>query len=132
MTAPAFTSEADFQRHILKLAADCGWDDRGWARRVEEVEQYSRHSGDAAALEDAAALQGLAFHPRFSLGSEAGWPDLALFRRRDGRAMFRELKTDTGRVSPRQAAVIGLMRACGLDAGVWRPRDLDRIAEELR
>ena len=129
---PALASEADFQRLVLRLARDLGWDDRGWERRVEEVEMYSRHSGDAAALEDASALAGLAFHPRFSVGSEAGWPDLVLLRRRDGRALFRELKTDRGRLTARQAAVIGLLRACGLDAGVWRPSMLDEIAEELR
>ena len=76
-------------------------------------------------------LGGLVFHPRFSVGSEPGWPDLVFIRRRDRRLMFRELKTDKGRVTDRQAAVLELLAACGLDAGVWRPADMERIGREL-
>ena len=73
----------------------------------------------------------MVFHPRFSVGSEPGWPDLVLIRRRDKRVLFRELKSDVGRVTDRQAAVLDLLTACGLDAGVWRPSDMERIGREL-
>ena len=132
MTRAAGQSEADFQRAVLRLARELGWDDRGWERRVEEVEHYSRNSGDAAALEDAAALGGLAFHPRFSVGSEPGWPDLALARRRDRRLIFAELKSERGHLSPRQAAVIELLRECGQEVHVWRPSQWAEIEEALR
>jgi hypothetical protein len=42
-------------------------------------------------------LDGLIFHPRYSLGSEPGWPDLTLVRRRDRRLIFAELKSREGR-----------------------------------
>ena len=118
-------SEAAFMAEVVRLARQLGWgiSSAAWQRECDELAQY--------APGEANPLAGLVFHPRFSVGSEAGWPDLTLLRRRDGRALFRELKTDSGRVSPRQAAVLDLLRACGLDAGVWRPADMDRIGREL-
>lgn len=135
MTARASgTSEAAFMSSVVRLARDRGWGvpESAWRREQEEAEHYSRLSGDASILDGAASMSGLVFHPRFSVGSESGWPDLVLCRRRDGRVLFREVKTDRGRLTPRQAAVLELLAACGLDAGVWRPADMDRIAEELR
>jgi len=46
--------------------------------------------------------------------------------------LFRELKTDAGRLTPQQAQVLDELAAAGADAGVWRPRDFGRIKEELR
>lgn len=124
MSHPSSWTEAEFQRHVIALARSLGWGvpSSTWQRTVEEAAAYGQPAPD---------LDGLVFHPRFSVGSEAGWPDLVLIRLRDQRVLFRELKSDRGRVSPRQTAVIGLLRAVGLDAGVWRPSDLDRIGEEL-
>lgn len=123
MTAEAW-SEAEFQRHVLRIARDLGWGvaPAAWRAVCEQAAAYGQPAPE---------LDGLVYHPRFSVGSEPGWPDLALIRRRGGRVLFRELKTDTGRVSPRQSAVLDLMAACGLDAKVWRPRDLDQIGREL-
>jgi hypothetical protein len=117
-------SEAEFQSRVTKLARDLGWgiSSQAWKAETEQL---------AAFGQPPAPLTGLAFHVRWSMGSDAGFPDLVLLRRRDRRLLFRELKTDAGKVSPRQAAVLELMTACGLDAAVWRPADLTRIGEEL-
>ena len=117
-------SEADFQGRVTKLARDLGWGVSlaAWKGVNEQLAAYGQPPAD---------LEGLVFHPRFSVGSEPGWPDLCLMRRRDGRVLFRELKSDAGVVHPRQAAVLNLMTACGLDAAVWRPADLERIGKEL-
>ena len=125
MTRPADWTEAAFQAHVLRIARDLGWGipQAAWQRVQEEAAQYGVTPPP---------MDGLAFHVRWSLGSESGFPDLCLIRRSDRRLLFRELKTDRGRVSPRQAAVLELMTACGLDAKVWRPADLQSIGEELK
>ena len=121
--APAWT-EAEFQRRVVVMAREAGWgvSMAAWRSLNEELASYGQPPDP---------LSGLVFHPRFSVGSEPGWPDLCLMRRRDGRVLFRELKTDRGAVSARQAAVLELMAACGLDAKVWRPSMLDEIGAEL-
>lgn len=60
----------------------------------------------------------------------AGWPDLVLWR---SRLIVRELKSERGRLSAAQVRVIAALRTAGVDAGVWRPADLEegRIEEEL-
>jgi hypothetical protein len=66
-----------------------------------------------------------------------GFPDLALFRDRDGRAIYAELKTDHGRLSEDQLAVFDFLSSVArrhgwLTVAVWRPEDWDRILEVLR
>lgn len=62
------------------------------------------------------------YHTHRSTKSEPGWPDLVLAK--DDVVLFRELKTEQGALTPHQERWIGNLRAAGLDAGVWRPRDL--------
>ncbi|MHB8398405.1 MAG: VRR-NUC domain-containing protein [Candidatus Limnocylindrales bacterium] len=83
---------------------------------------------------DLAKLLGwdLRYHPFLSKWSERGWPDLALARRRDGRFLLAELKAEKGKLSDRQAEVIDLLVACGVPVYVWRPSQLEQIAEVLR
>lgn len=117
-------SEADFQTRVIRLARDLHWgvSSQAWKAETIQLEQFGQPP---------APLAGLVFHVRWSMGSDSGFPDLVLMRRRDGRVLFRELKTDKGKVSDRQAAVLELMTACGLDAAVWRPSQLDQIGKEL-
>jgi hypothetical protein len=117
-------TEAEFQRHVISLARQLGWgiSESAWKRTVEEADAFGM---------EPPTLDGLIYHTRFSVGSESGWPDLVLLRRKDGRVLLRELKTDKGKVSKRQTAIIDLLKACGLDADIWRPADLDRIGREL-
>lgn len=70
------------------------------------------------------------FHPYDSRRSRAGFPDLVLLK--EGHPpLFRELKTDKGRVRPEQQAVGDLMLATGLDWAIWRPADWKQIHEVL-
>ena len=74
------------------------------------------------------------YHNPDSRRSQAGFPDLVLISSSRGRALFRELKTEDGRVRPKQQSVLLAMVAAGLDADVWRPQDLKsgRIVKDLR
>lgn len=76
----------------------------------------------------------LRYHTHDSRRSAPGFPDLVLINTRTGRILWRELKTNKGRVSLDQQAWLDGLAACGLDAGVWRPNDLDdgRVLAELR
>ena len=65
----------------------------------------------------------LVYHTQFSIRSHRGWPDLVLCR--PPRILFVELKSDRGRVSPEQRDWLDALRACGLDARVWRPTEHD-------
>lgn len=140
-------TEAEFQRHVVKLAVDRGW---GVPRReTRDFDEFLVRHGQAPA-----PLDGLIFHPRIMYRSEPGWPDLTLIRRRDRRVIFAELKTDkkTSKVTPRQSAVLMLLcdvfgvNILGADrtfygadrlptlrvaVAVWRPRDLAQITEVL-
>ena len=81
---------------------------------------------------DLASLFGwLRFHPWLSRHSPAGFPDEVLCR--PPLLVFAELKSERGRLKPEQAAWLdALGQVPGVEAYVWRPADLDRIAEVLR
>lgn len=85
---------------------------------------------------DLAKLHGytLIYHTRDSRRSQPGFPDLVLVSEHRGRALFRELKTETGRVSPAQFSWISGMLLAKLNVGVWRPSDLKsgRIIKDLK
>lgn len=67
----------------------------------------------------------LRYHVFDSRRSAPGFPDLVLVNPRTGRVLWRELKKNSGRVSPDQREWLEGLAACGMDAGVWRPNDLD-------
>lgn len=92
--------------------------------RLSELQWQSR-------VLDLAKLRGwTAWHDTDSRKNARGLPDLLMFRR--DRFMARELKTDTGRIRPEQKAWLDGLAAAGVDAGIWRPADWDRVQEELR
>lgn len=101
-------SEADLQREVISLARSLGYGVTLSARKamLAEVEQYGV---------EAPPLDGLIYHPRYSLGSEPGWPDLTLIRRADRRLVFAELKAERGVLSARQAEVLDLLRCLEVD-----------------
>ena len=70
------------------------------------------------------------YHPRFSVGSEPGWPDLVMAHRQRG-FMFVELKSERGKLTDAQRDWLDTLTACGQDVRVWRPRDWDEICRVL-
>lgn len=73
-----------------------------------------------------AAAQAVLPEERFGLGR--GSPDLVVGVR--GRVLFRELKTEDGRLSPEQVIWHERARAIGLDVDVWR--SVEQAVEEVR
>ena len=61
----------------------------------------------------------LVYHTYDSRRSVRGFPDLVIVGARG--VLWRELKTDTGRISADQKHWIESLRAAGCDADVWRP-----------
>lgn len=61
------------------------------------------------------------FHVRNSIGSERGWVDWVILG--PGGALFRELKSEHGILSPDQRHVGSMLKKAGLNWAVWRPRD---------
>jgi hypothetical protein len=82
----------------------------------------------------AKVLGYMEFHPYDSRKSTPGWPDCTFVHPVTGRLLFRELKTEKGRLTPPQKAWLEALRTAGQDADVWRPCDLEsgRIQRELR
>lgn len=87
-------------------------------------------AGFQAAVVELAELLGVQVHHNADSrrASRAGLPDLILIGRR---VLWRELKTEKGRVRPAQRATIAALTAAGQDAGVWRPSDWGRVRVEL-
>lgn len=86
-----------------------------------------------AAVRDLARLTGwLTYHTHDSRRSEAGFPDLTLVNVRQGRIIFAELKTATGRTTPQQDEWLAALAAADCETALWRPADLPEIARILR
>lgn len=73
----------------------------------------------------------LRYHTFSSKRSTHGFPDWVFCRPRDGRLIFAELKTEGGKVSNDQLLWLEGLRACGVEAYVWRPSQYDEIASVL-
>lgn len=77
----------------------------------------------ASVRELAHGLRWLTYHTHNSRRSEPGFPDLVLVR--GDRVVYRELKTNAGRVTAAQQVWLDALVAGGADAAVWRPVDLE-------
>lgn len=86
----------------------------------------------AAVLNFARQLGWMSYHTHDSRRSQPGFPDLVLVR--GHRVLWRELKTQTGRLRPDQTRWITALELAGQDAAVWRPIDWfnDHISDELQ
>lgn len=73
-------------------------------------------------------LRWKVYHTFDSRRSTPGFPDLVLVR---DRVLYRECKTNVGRITQEQADWIEALTAAGADAGVWRPSDWEMIEREL-
>lgn len=104
---PDSLTEAVFQRHTTELATLTGW-------RWMHVRRSVR--GETGGWTTAT--------------TEPGWPDLVLWR--PGQLLFRELKSDTGKLTEPQRDLLLSLRAAGADVEVWRPSDWPLIETKLR
>ena len=78
---------------------------------------------------EAAKLYGwLCYHTHDSRRSEPGFPDLCLVREK---VLFREIKTDKGKLSPHQKLWGERLTDAGADWAIWRPAQLQAIYAEL-
>lgn len=82
----------------------------------------------------AVVLGWLPYHTHDSRRSHPGFPDLVLVSLRGHGVLWRELKRQTGRVSPAQESWLAALADAGQDVGVWRPADLleGRVEAVLR
>ena len=72
----------------------------------------------------------LVYHTYDSRRSQPGFPDLVIVGKYG--VLYRELKTDRGRLRPEQDQWLEALHATGADASVWRPRDWPtRVHREL-
>jgi hypothetical protein len=79
----------------------------------------------------AAAFGWRRYHTWLAKHSPAGFPDEVLVR--PPRLLFAELKSERGKLKPDQEAWLEALRAVpSVEVYVWRPADIDAIAEVLR
>ena len=79
---------------------------------------------------DYATLMGWdVYHPKWSMMSAQGWPDLALCR--PPRLILAELKSQRGKLSDSQARWLERLGRCTVETYLWRPSDRDRITVVL-
>jgi len=73
----------------------------------------------------------LYYHTWRSIHSPAGFPDCVMVR--PPRLIFAELKSEKGKVSPAQQEWLATLKATGkVEVYLWRPSDIEEIAEILR
>ena len=83
----------------------------------------------AQVIRIAKALGWLIYHTYDSRRSEPGFPDLVMVR--GDRILYRELKTEKGRLTPHQKIWGEKLSEAGADYAVWRPSMKDEIESEL-
>ena len=100
-------SETEFQSQIVQLARITGW-------RVNHTRRSRGKGGKWA-----------------TTTSCIGFPDLTLWNPRHHRVLFVELKTDTGKLTDEQTAVLQSLQDAGADVRVWRPADWNVVQQIL-
>lgn len=112
-------TEMEFQKQVTDLAEILGW---SWVH-----------------FRPAQTSKGWRTPVSGPLGK--GWVDLVLVHERKQRIIFAELKTEKGRATDEQNAVLSTLQTVGyrddgwrpvVEAHLWRPSDFDRITEALR
>lgn len=105
---PVAVRETDFQTAVIDLAHVHGW--------------------IAAHFRPAQTPTGQWITPVAADGK--GFPDLVLAHPKHG-VLFRELKSDHGRLTREQRDWLTVLRRAGADAAVWRPCDWPTIMQRL-
>lgn len=104
-------SEADFQRQVTELARLFGW------HYLTVRKSIGRRDG-AAAWQTTTNIRG--------------WPDCLMWHETMDRIVAAELKSQIGRPTLDQLAVLDSLARVGIETFVWRPSDWDLIEETLR
>lgn len=126
---------------VIEVDADEHICDRGWIDRADgRVARCPTCTHEPKLTEkdwqrrvtNYATIRGwLVYHPLISRGSAPGWPDLTMVR--DGKIIFAELKTDTGRLSRDQTIWLDkLAKVPTIEVHVWRPADWPHVMAALR
>lgn len=95
------------------------------------AEDRGPHSLDACVRRYLAELGLWGYHTRNSVGSAPGWPDWVIV---GTKIIYRELKTEHGKLTTEQRAVGYRLMAAGASWAVWRPSDLisGEVLRQLR
>ena len=83
----------------------------------------------ASIIEFARFRGWLVYHTYDSRKSEPGFPDLVMVR--GDRILYREVKTDKGRLTEHQKVWAKRLFQAGGNYGIWRPSMKDAIWQEL-
>lgn len=100
--------------------------------QVTTMPKLTERQWQTAIVRTAKQFGWVCYHPKYSIGSDPGYPDLTLVK--PPRIIFAELKTATGKVSQHQQAWLDLLRDCdGVETYLWRAEsdDLEDIAHIL-
>jgi hypothetical protein len=99
-----------------------------WTGKLDTTEYHQLLAGQqtetqlqGCIINAAQTLGWLVYHTHDSRRSQPGFPDLVLVRGQQ--ILYRELKTQTGRVRPEQRTWLDTLTAAGADAAIWRPID---------
>lgn len=103
--------EAIWQERVKELAAE-----RGWIVLLEVPDNGMAAIGAILSRRRMPGLLAL-------LAALSGWPDLTLGHPEGRNLVFAEVKIDKGVVRENQNKKLRLLRMCGQNAVVWRPRD---------
>jgi hypothetical protein len=98
-------TEAVFQAHVIEVARMLHW------RIAHFRPAMTKHGW------------------RTPVQGDKGFPDLVLVR---DRVIFAELKSETSKPTPEQNGWLAALCNAGAEVYLWRPRDLQTIAETLR
>lgn len=101
-------TESEFQAQVVQLAELCGW--------------RTNHTYRSASRRDGGGWR--------TATTCIGWPDLLLWRPDQFLAV--ELKAEKGRLTVEQRDVLASLRAAGIDARTWFPKDWPEIEQTLR
>lgn len=107
-----FRDEDHFQSEVIRHAEARGWK----VMHISDSRKEVRRGGVSFLVGDKLAK---------------GYPDLTLVHPRHGIFAVRELKQNHTRLEPEQEEWLKWLRAAGVDADVWRPRDLNAIERFL-
>jgi hypothetical protein len=104
--------------------------------------QVSEADLQAFVVRTARLLGYRVFHPRFSIGSDSGWPDLTLVSPEQQRVVFAELKREgrkptrtrlvNGRLRQGQDAWLATLAEAGQEVYWWYPSCRDEIVTILQ